>query len=96
MASGVSTTFLPSDPNELCDKLKLPPWAKQAGNKSDLINDEIAAIVDKLVDYICITKQRHKPILINVIYYTQRKVIINTHIIVDKCLEKCFFFVLNN
>ena len=64
-ASGVSKTiFLSSDANELCDRLKLLQQAKHAGNNSDLINDEIVAIVDKLLEYKCISKKQHKQILI--------------------------------
>ena len=64
-ASGVSKTiFLSSDPNELCDRLKLLLEEKHAGNNSDLINQEIVAIVDKLLEYKCITKNQHKQILI--------------------------------
>ena len=63
-ASGVSKTmFLSSDPNELCDRLKLLLQKKHAGNNSDLINDEIVAIVDKLLEYKCITKKQHKQII---------------------------------
>ena len=64
-ASGVSKTiFLSSDPNELCDRLKLLLQEKHAGNNSDLINHEIVVIVDKLLEYKCITKKQHKQILI--------------------------------
>ena len=50
-ASGVSKTiFLLSDPDELCDRLKLLLQEKYAGNNSDIINDEIVAIVDKLLE----------------------------------------------
>ena len=64
-ASGVSKTiFLSSDANELCDRLKLLLQEKHAGNNSDIINDEIVAIVDKLLEYKCITKKQHKQILI--------------------------------
>ena len=64
-ASGVSKTiFLSSDPDELCDRLKLLLQEKHAGNNSDLINDEIVAIVDKLLEYKCISKKQHKQILI--------------------------------
>ena len=56
-ASGVSETiFLSSNPNELCDRLKLLLEEKHAGNNSDIINDEIVAIIDKLLEYKCITK----------------------------------------
>ena len=64
-ASGISKTiFLSSDPNELCDRLKLLLQEKQAGNNSVIINDEIGVIIDKLLEYKCITKKQHKQILI--------------------------------
>ena len=64
-ASGVSKTiFLSSDPNELCDRLNLLLQEKQAGNNSDIINQEIVAIFDKLLEYNCISKKQHKQILI--------------------------------
>ena len=64
-ASGVSKTiFLSSDPDELCERLKLLLQEKHAGNNSDIINDEIVAIIDKLLEYKCITKKQHKQILI--------------------------------
>ena len=63
-ASGVSKTiFLSSDPDEFCIKLKLLLPEKHARNKSDIINDEIVAIVDKLPEYKCISKKQHKQIL---------------------------------
>ena len=65
MASGVSNTiFLSSDANELCDRLRLLLQEKHAGNNSDIINDEIVAIVDKLLEYKCISIKQHKQILI--------------------------------
>ena len=65
MASGVSKTlFLSSDPNELCDRLKLLLQEKHAGNNSNIINEEIVAIVDKLFEYKCLSKKQHKQILI--------------------------------
>ena len=64
-ASGVSKTiFLSSDPNELCDRLKLILQERHAGNNSDIINDEIVVKIDKLLEYKCITKKQHKQILI--------------------------------
>ena len=63
--SGISKTiFLSSDPDELCERLKLLLREKQAGNNSDIINDEIVAMVDKLLEYKCISKKQHKQILI--------------------------------
>ena len=65
LASGISKTiFLSSDPNELCDRLKLLLQEKHAGNNSNIINDEIVVIVDKLLKYKCISKKQHKQILI--------------------------------
>ena len=64
-ASGVSRTiFLSSDPDELCNRLKLLLQEKYGGNNSDIINDEIIAIIDKLLEYKCITKKQHKQTLI--------------------------------
>ena len=63
-ASGISKTiFLSSDPNKLCDRLRLLLHEKQAGNNSDIINQENVAIVDKLLEYKCISKKEHKQIL---------------------------------
>ena len=65
-ASGVSKTiFLSSDPNELCDRLKLLLQEKHAGNNSNVIDQEIVLILDKLLEYKCISKEQHKQILIN-------------------------------
>ena len=63
--SGVSKTiFLSSDPDELCERLKLLLQEKHAGNNSDIINDKIVAIVDILLEYKCISKKQRKQILI--------------------------------
>ena len=65
MASGMSKTIiLSSDPNELCDRLRLLLQEKHGGNNSNLIDEEIVAIVDKLLEDKCITKKQHKQILI--------------------------------
>ena len=64
-ASGVSKTIiLSSDTNELCNRLKLLLQEKHGGNNSNLINEEIVVIVDKLLEYKCISKKQHKQILI--------------------------------
>ena len=50
-ASGVSRTIiLSSDPNELCDRLRLLLQEKHAGNNSDINNDDLVAIFDKLLE----------------------------------------------
>ena len=64
-ASGVSKTlFLSSDPNELCDILKLLLQEKHAVNNSDIINDEIVALIDKLLEYKCVSRKQHNQFLI--------------------------------
>ena len=63
-ASGVSKTiFLSSDPNELCERLKLLLQEEHAGNNSNIFNEEIIIIVDKLLQYKCISKKQLKQIL---------------------------------
>ena len=65
MASGISKTiFLSSDPVELCERIKLLLQEKQAGNNSDTFNQELFAIVDKLLEYKSISKKQHKQTLI--------------------------------
>ena len=61
MAFGISKIIiLSSNPDELCDRLKLLLQERHAGNNSDIINNEIVAIVDKLLEYKCISKKQHK------------------------------------
>ena len=72
-ASGISKTkFLSSDPDEICKRLKLLLREKQAENNSDIINQEIVAIVDNILEYKCISKKQHRQILIkcNVLQYS--------------------------
>ena len=60
MASGISKTiFSSSDPDELCHRLKLLLQEKYAGNNSNILNEEIIAIVDKLLEYKCLSKKQH-------------------------------------
>ena len=63
LVAGVTTLFWSENPNELCDRLKLILKQKQAGNNSDIFNDEIVAVVDKLLEYKCIYKKQHKQFL---------------------------------
>ena len=60
---GSKTIFLSSDLDKLSNRVKLMLRKKQVGNNSDIINDEIVAIVDKLLEYKCISKNQHKQIL---------------------------------
>ena len=57
--SGISDTkFLPSDPNKLCNRLKLLLREKRAGKNSNNFNGKIIAIIDILVKYKCISKKQ--------------------------------------
>ena len=59
-----NTRLLSTDLNELCDRLNLVLQEKQAGNSSDIINEEIIAIVDTLLEYQCISTKQHKFLLL--------------------------------
>ena len=59
--------FLPSDPDELVDQLKLLYFEKVGGNDSFLINEQIIAIIDKLLEYECISPSQHQNIQSNLI-----------------------------
>ena len=54
--------FLPSHPDELVDQLKLLFFEKVGGNDSFLINEQIIAIIDKLLEYECISPSHHQNI----------------------------------
>ena len=54
--------FLPSDPDELVDQLKLLYFEILGGNDSFLINEQIIAIIDKLLEYECISPSQHQNI----------------------------------
>ena len=59
--------FLPSDPDELVDQLKLLYFEKVGGNDSFLINQQIIAIIDKLLEFECISPSQHQNIQSNLI-----------------------------
>ena len=64
MASGISNIIiLSSDPDELCNRLKLLLQEIQAGNNSDIINQEINAILDKLLENKCTSKKQRTQFL---------------------------------
>ena len=46
MASGVTAIFLSENPGDLCNRLSILLQEKNAGNNSNLIHEEIFAIVD--------------------------------------------------
>ena len=73
IASGIlKTKFLSSDPDEHCNRLKLLLQEKHTGNNSDINNDEIVAIVDRLLEYKCNLRINMNNVQLNVIYYTNK------------------------
>ena len=54
--------FLPSDPDELVNQLKLLYFDKVGGNDIPQLNEQVVAIVDKLLEYECITTNQHQNI----------------------------------
>ena len=74
MSSGVSrTTFFSFDGDEFCKGLKLLFQQKQAGSNSDIIVQEIVAIVDNYLNTNVYLRNNISNFYLNVIYYTQRK-----------------------
>ena len=64
-ASGVSKTiFFSSDPDKLFNRKTPILQEKKAGKISNVINEEIFAVVKKLLEYKCISKKQHKQISI--------------------------------
>ena len=60
IGSGLNFIFLPSDPDELVDQLKLLYFEKVGGNDNPMLNEQIIAIADKLLQYQCITTNQHQ------------------------------------
>ena len=52
--------FLSSDPDELVDQLKLLYFEKIGGNDNPQLNEQMIAIIDKLLEYECITTNQHQ------------------------------------
>ena len=55
IAPGISTVILPDKPNELFDRIKLLLQWKQIGKISDIINEEIVAMYDEILEHKCST-----------------------------------------
>ena len=60
LANPVVCVFLPSDPDELVDQLKLLYFEKVGGNDNSMLSEQITAIADKLLQYQCITTNQHQ------------------------------------
>ena len=63
-ASKNSAIALSSDPDEICHRLKYLLQEKQADSNSDIINEEIITIFDKLLEQKCMSKKQQKQFLI--------------------------------
>ena len=59
--------FLPSDPDELVDQLKLLYFEKVGGNDNPQLIEQIIAIIDKLLEYECISPSQHQNMRSNLI-----------------------------
>ena len=55
--------FLPSDPDELVDQLKLLYFGKVGENDNPMLSEQIIAIADKLLQYQCITTNQHQNLI---------------------------------
>ena len=74
VTSKISTIILPSDPKELCNRLKLLLQVKQAENNCDIINEEFFVIVDNVLEYKSISQNQHKQSLIKCsLLHTKKK-----------------------
>ena len=60
---GLNFVFLPSDPDELVDQLKLLYFEKVGGNDNPMLNEQIIAIADKLLQNQCITTNQHQNLI---------------------------------
>ena len=58
--SALNYVFLPSDPDELVDQLKLIYFEKIGGNDNPMLNEQIVATVDKLLNMNVLQKMNIK------------------------------------
>ena len=64
LGSGLNQyVFLPSDPDELVDQIKLIALEKVGGNDNPMLGEQIVAIADKLLEYGSITTNQHQNIV---------------------------------
>ena len=60
LGCGLNFVFLPYDPDELVDQLKLLYFEKVGGNDNPQLNEQIIGIVDKLLEYGCISTNQQQ------------------------------------
>ena len=58
------TRFISSDPNDLCDRWKLLLLEEQARKIFDIIDEKYVALVEKLLEYKCISTKQQKSLLL--------------------------------
>ena len=64
LGSGLNQyVFLPSDPDELVDQLKLIVLEKVGGNDNPMLSEQIVATADKHLQYESITTNQHQNIV---------------------------------
>ena len=68
-SNGGSTILLSSNRNDHCDRLNILLQEKQAGIKSNIIDEEIMAFLDKLFDYKRISTKQHRLLLRKYLHY---------------------------
>ena len=56
-------TYNLNDPDELVDQIKLLYFEKVGGNDNPMLSEQIIAIVDKLLEYGCITTNQHQNLI---------------------------------
>ena len=76
-ASGISITiFSPSDFNDICNRLKMLLLEKPAGINSNIINDEIIALVEKLLENKNLsTEQQNQTLMKGNLLLTKKKLV---------------------
>ena len=60
LGTGLNFIFLPSDPDELVDQLKLLYFEKVGGNDNPMLSEQIIAIADKILQCQSITTNQHQ------------------------------------
>ena len=63
LGTGLNFIFLPSDPDELVDQIKLLYFEKVGGNDNPMLSEQIIASADKLLQYQCITTNQYQNLI---------------------------------
>ena len=90
MASGTSTIFLSSDPNELCDRIKLLLQEKQAGNISNIFIEEIVAVIDNLLENKSNSPSEHKKVSEKINLLHTKKKVKQVNVYTNVTFSTCF------